>query len=136
LLTIHGESDRMVKGILSNRQHDFLINYPKGRPLKPSERQLSSLIARKTRCALKELNLIFERLPKPYLLFSEEKEISYWKPIEEIVIILFFKNYQLEYRRRMKDKSKRQIDIDIIRQRTRKQLIEMIDSVLQHVKLP
>jgi len=122
--------------ILTEKERYFLSDYSQNKKLEDKERQYLSSITRKTKKALKDLEIIFEKLPQPYLLFSEEEEISYWKPIKEVTTILFFKNYQTEFRRRLKDKTKRQIDIEIIRQRTKKQLRQFIDSVLEEVKLP
>lgn len=126
----------MVAGILTSKQRAFLEDYQQGRKYSDRERHYLSSIRRKTRKVLTDLSLVFEKLPQSYLLFSEVEEISYLKPIEKVATILFLKNYQVEYRKRMKDKTKRQIDIEIIKQKTRLQLRQFIESVLKTIELP
>lgn len=126
----------MVKGILTDKEQTFLMNYPKGRPLTDSERHYASSITRKTRMALKDLELILEKLPLSYLLFSEKHTVSLRKPIEVVTEILSQQNYRREYLKRLANKTKRAIDRQAISQQTRNQLIQIIDSALKNVELP
>lgn len=126
----------MVRGILTDNQRNFLLNYPEGRPLTDNERHYTSSITRKTRKALIDLELILEKLPLSYLVFSENDMISLRKPIEVVTEILCQQNYRREYLKRLLNKTKREINRQAIRQQTKKQLIQIIDSALENVKLP
>ena len=110
----------MVTGILTSKQRAFLEDYQQGRKHSDKERQYLSSIRRKTRKVLTDLGFIFEKLPQSYLLFSEKEEISYFKPMEKVATFLFLKNYHREFIKRLRGKTKQQINMQIIRQRTTK----------------
>lgn len=125
---------KTARGILTPKERVFLSNFPRGRVLTSNERHYVSSIENKTRKALKDLNLIFDKLRYPYLLFSEGDTPSLQKPVEEVTEILYYQNYRNEFRKRLKRKVKRKIDKEAISQKTRKQLNEIINSVLNELQ--
>ena len=122
-----------ARGILTDKERDFLNNIPRDRTLTSRERHYTSSIENKTRKALNDLNLILETYPNPYLLFSELPHPSPMTPIIEVTKYLYYRNYQKEFSKRLTNRTKRQISKNAIRQQTRKQLVKIIDSVLNSV---
>lgn len=119
-----------ARAILTRNERKFLINFPKDRPLSSNERHFKSSIENKTRKTFQDLNLILEKYPNSYLLFSELNHPSLMNPIIEVTRILYGRNYRREFSKRLKNKVKRQVNKDAIRRQTKKQLIRIIDSVL------
>jgi len=124
----------MLKGMLTDKQRTFLMNLPEDRLLTSNERHYVSKIRRKAKKALKDLDLIFEKLPQSYLIFPEQDIPSLKNPIEEVTKILYFQNYRNEFLKRRKQRSKRKINKEAISRKTRKQINDIINSVLNQLQ--
>lgn len=120
--------------MLTNKQRAFLLNFPEDRLLNQNERKFLSRVRRKTKRALSDLDLIFEKIPQPYLLFSEEEIPSLKKPMEEVTEILFYQNYRNEHLKRRNRRTKHQINKKIISKKTKKQIQEIVNPILRQLE--
>jgi len=123
---------KTARGILTPKERAFLINFPSGRSLTSHERHYVSSITHKTRKALKDLDVIFEKLPDSHLLLSEEDMSSLKKPIEEITEILYHRNYPREFWRRRK--IRREVDKRVLCEKTRNQINKIVNSTLNKLR--
>lgn len=120
-----------ARGILTPNERFFLNNIPKDRFLKSNERHYLSSIRNKTRKGLKDLNLIFKKLPYDrYSLFSEEEMPSLKRPIEEVTKILYNRNHRYLLKTIRAQKMRREPDKQVVCYRTRKQINEIVNSTL------
>ena len=139
LFAKHGECLKMpskkydrknARAILTVNEKKFLNSFPKAKPLSSNQRHYMSSIENKTRKAFEDLNLILEKHPYPYFLFSGSFSLSLEKPIKEVINIVYSRKHLKEFLSRRKNKIKRKVRKKIIIQQTRKELLQIIDSVL------
>lgn len=119
-----------ARGILTPKERKFLQGEIK--PGRNMVRYFRSNIFRKTRKALEDLDLIFKAC-QVWRIFIDEWQIVD-NLVKEAVELQYDKNCLNEFRHRRKRKVKRRINKGVIIERTREQLNEIIDSILDDLR--
>jgi len=117
---------KQARGILTPNERKFLQG--KGNYSPNMVRYFKSHILRKTKKAIEDLDLIFKNYEAWEMFIDNKPDVK--KIVEGAVKLQYNSNYRTEYQERLARKVKLDINKKDISRKTRKQVNEIINSVL------
>lgn len=123
-------SRRNVKGILTDKERDFLLD--KGHYNPNSVRYYRSHILHKTRKAIRDLDLVFGMYPAWQIFTPDTPDVK--KIIRGAAEIQYNKNYAKAFHLRLRLGLKQNISKKVISRITKKQITEIVESTLDELQ--